>query len=156
MDIRITIQGLSKLETKLGRLPNLPEHIGDKISKDMAWYFRSSPHVPVDTGHYRLMHRAIRLGPLDYAITNPTRVGDYYLADLIIHGHRTLVTPKQRRFWFWLLYHKYGGNYKRKTKGSPGHVPGRPYAEKIIAEYITSGRPTVKAGEAIAELIGGR
>jgi hypothetical protein len=152
--IQINVSGINKFLAKAMKLSEASDLILGKIAKDLQFYFHASPIVPTDTGQLRASHRAVRIGRNRWAIVNPRRAGKYFLASLIIFGHRTMVSERQRRYWFWLLRHKYGGSYKRKTKGGPDHVPPRPYHIQIATSYLATGRPTVIAQQVIRSLVG--
>lgn len=48
----------------------------------------------------------------------------------VIEGHATMVTEKQRRWWFWYLHTVLGGVYERKTEGEPGYAGPNDYVSE--------------------------
>lgn len=140
VNIHIDIIGKEKIAVMAENAKKAAGDLAYDIAQDLAKDFRFSPRVPARTGQLRASHQAVRLGSLGAGIVSRKMLGSYHHAWLVIRGHRTLVTPRQRRYWFYLLHKVYGGSYARRTSGPPGRVPPRPYHQWVTSDYIARGK----------------
>jgi len=151
--VNIEILGRERLQAALSRLQNIARQLPSVAARDLASEFKTSPRVPTRTGGLRASHTAVGAGGGTAGVAAGKRVGKYSLARLVISGHRTLVTPKQRRYWFWLLRSVYGGHYIRRTKGRAGTVPPRPYHRWVVSDYIARGKLRTLLARAVREAV---
>jgi len=147
MKVSIEVIGKEKISAMARKATKAADELAYDIARDLTKDFRYSPHVPVDTGSLRASHQAVNIGGGSAGVVSRKRVGAYHLAWLVIRGHRTLVTPGQRRYWFYLLHKVYGGSYSRRALGGPGRVAPRPYHKRIVDEYIARGKLRAKLGD---------
>ncbi|MGD9666548.1 MAG: hypothetical protein AB7U31_03715 [Synergistaceae bacterium] len=147
MQVQIEIIGKEKINAMASKAKTAADKLAYDIASDIAKDFRFSPHVPKDTGGLRASHQAVNLGGGSAGVVSRKMLGQYHHAWLVIRGHRTLVTPGQRRYWFYLLHRVYGGSYSRRAPGGPGRVAPRPYHQRIVNEYIARGKLRTKLEE---------
>ena len=112
-------------------------------------------YAPRATGHFAASHHANIEIKLMKTISNSLRVSNgEFLWKYIGGGHRTLTTPKSRRWWFAHLK-EIGGNYERKTKGAVGYVPPNDYVNRAVTTLISSNFIDNVVKEEIGNLLSG-
>lgn len=155
MHVSVEVRGLERLNKLVEAARKTPEDVVWEIGRDMIREFRTSPLVPRKTGGLRSSHTLRRAGAGEVQIVSVKRLGPYLHAGLVILGHRTLATPGQRRYWFFLLRRVYGGSYKRRAPGGPGVVLGRPYHRQIAQNYAMRGRVRAIVNRVLSRRLGG-
>jgi len=115
-------------------------------------------------GHFAASHRANLEVKLEKTISNSLRVSNgEFLWKYIIGGHKTLTTPKARKWWFWYLKNKLGGQYERKTAGQSvmgenggafSYVPPDDYINRAVTALISSQFINRVVSEEISKLLG--
>ena len=115
-------------------------------------------------GQFAAAHHANLEVKLTKTISNSLRVSNgEFLWKYIIGGHRTLTTLKARRWWFWYLKNKLGGDYTRKTPGQSvigagggavSYVPPDDYVNRAVTTLISSQFIDQVVSEEIGKLLG--
>ena len=127
-----------KVQSVLSR--NVPNGLIEPILNDLAKEGKRECEVecPKDTHNLEKAHYIEGSG-LQRSVCNNAP----YLKH-VLNGHRVLVTPRSRRWWFAYLK-SIGGNYIRKTSGPPGYVPPNAYHRRAFIKMTFKSKSIINS-----------